>query len=91
MEEEPRTVQPTDPTLELHPGPAPTRAPQLAEPQVVGGYRIEKQLGRGGMGDVYVGFDVRLRRRVALKAIRAERRLNREARERFLRLSLIHI
>ena len=85
MEEEPRTVQPTDPTLELHPGPAPTRAPQLAEPQVVGGYRIEKQLGRGGMGDVYVGFDVRLRRRVALKAIRAERRLNREARERFLR------
>jgi Tol biopolymer transport system component/tRNA A-37 threonylcarbamoyl transferase component Bud32 len=51
-------------------------------------YRIEKLIGRGGMGEVYLGFDEKLKRRVALKILpRAFRpqaadaaRLRREAR-----------
>lgn len=37
------------------------------------------------MGDVYAGVDETLQRRVALKVIRADRRLSAEAQERFLR------
>jgi serine/threonine protein kinase len=37
------------------------------------------------MGDVYAGYDEKLGRRVALKAIRSEHRLNAEAKARFLR------
>jgi eukaryotic-like serine/threonine-protein kinase len=52
--------------------------------QRVGHIRIVDFLARGGMGAVYVGFDEKLERRVALKVVH-EGRLEAEARARFLR------
>jgi serine/threonine protein kinase len=51
----------------------------------IGQIRIETLIANGGMGDVYRGFDERLERRVAVKVLRQEHRLKREARARFLR------
>jgi serine/threonine-protein kinase len=51
----------------------------------VGHIRVTEFLAKGGMGDVYAGYDEKLGRRVALKAIRSEHRLNAEAKARFLR------
>ncbi|MBI4677356.1 MAG: protein kinase [Elusimicrobia bacterium] len=40
---------------------------------VVGGnYRIERVIGEGGMGKVFEGFDTVIRRKVAIKMVRAE-------------------
>lgn len=53
--------------------------------QVVGSIRLDRELGRGGMGEVYAGFDLKLERRVAVKTIRAEKRFVGEMKLRFLR------
>jgi serine/threonine-protein kinase len=50
-----------------------------------GHIRITDVAGQGGMGDVYVGYDEKLDRKVALKALHADHRLDAEARERLLR------
>ncbi|MGE3489800.1 MAG: protein kinase [Vicinamibacterales bacterium] len=52
---------------------------------VVSHYRVLRALGAGGMGEVYEGFDETLKRRVAMKAIRPGKRLDPEAKARFLR------
>ena len=57
--------------------------------EVLGGYRIESFIARGGMGAVYVAQQIRLERRVALKVIAPELADNREFRERFERESRI--
>ena len=51
----------------------------------IGHYRVVDHVGTGGMGDVYVGYDETLERRVALKWIRPEHRLDGEAKARLLR------
>jgi len=51
----------------------------------VGHIRLEALLGAGGMGEVHRGFDEKLERAVAVKTLRAERRLRPEAKARFLR------
>jgi serine/threonine protein kinase/Tfp pilus assembly protein PilF len=51
----------------------------------VGSIRIVEYIGEGGFGEVYAGYDEKLDRKVALKALRSDRRLQAEARARFLR------
>ncbi|HVE56997.1 MAG TPA: protein kinase, partial [Pyrinomonadaceae bacterium] len=51
--------------------------------RTVGTYRIEKQIGAGGMGEVYLAFDEKLKRRVALKILPAEYTSNDERVKRF--------
>jgi len=53
--------------------------------KTIGHIRIMKRLGKGGMGEVYVGFDDKLERKVAVKAIGAKSQLDRQAKSRFLR------
>ncbi|MCP4663201.1 MAG: tetratricopeptide repeat protein [bacterium] len=48
-------------------------------------FRIMESLGEGGMGDVYLGYDEKLNRKVALKVLRKEHRLRPEAKARLLR------
>ncbi len=49
-----------------------------------GQYELIREIGSGGMGTVYEGADRSLGRRVAIKQMREELRLNRRDRERFV-------
>ena len=52
---------------------------------VVEGYRIERLLGRGGMGEVYEANQLLLNRRVAFKVVRTDRAGDESFLERFRR------
>jgi serine/threonine-protein kinase len=59
--------------------------PPPAAPEHIGPYRIERQLGSGGFGIVYLAYDPDLRRRVALKVLHPGRLEDPEALRRFHR------
>ena len=61
----------------------------LAPGSTFAGYRIEDEIGRGGMGVVYRATDLRLERPVALKLIAPELAADEDFRERFLRESRV--
>jgi serine/threonine-protein kinase len=52
---------------------------------LLGRYSIERELGRGGMGTVYLARDIRLDRPVAIKVLHPELARRPGGRERFLR------
>ena len=53
--------------------------------ETIGPYRILGRLGAGGMGEVFLAYDDRLDRRVAIKRIRPDSGATPERRERFRR------
>src|SRR5579859_3462241 len=75
--------------------PAGTRGPSAGLPSgfvtagaVISGYRLEQQIGQGGMAAVFVARDEGLRRRVALKILLQTQATDAEFRQRFVQESL---
>jgi serine/threonine-protein kinase len=52
---------------------------------MIGPYQVLKPLGTGGMGEVFLAYDERLDRKVAIKRIRSDASATPERRERFRR------
>ncbi len=83
MDEPERIYQLTAPGLQADFAKLKTAA-ELAAGSSFAGYRIEDEVGRGGMGVVYRATDLRLERPVALKLITPELAADARFRERFL-------
>jgi hypothetical protein len=68
-------------------GQAPGQAGGHAAGSLVAGYRLEEQVGQGGMAVVYRAWDLRLSRIVAVKVLAPALAADDELRQRFLRES----
>ena len=67
-----------------HPAAEATSSARLAA-ALAGQYAIEREIGRGGMGIVYLARDLKLQRRVAIKTLPPHLMGDPNIRERFLR------
>ncbi len=76
---EPATVAPRGPPIAFS-----SESVALQE-LLLGHYSLERELGRGGMGTVFLARDIRLERPVALKVLHPALASQPQARERFLR------
>lgn len=80
---------PPRPATINRPAPAAKEKPQAPAKETLGRYEIERQIGKGAMGVVYVGRDPKINRVVAIKAIPLAEEFAdtdlAEARERFFR------
>jgi serine/threonine protein kinase/6-phosphogluconolactonase (cycloisomerase 2 family) len=65
----------------------PSGSGEFAIGSQIAGYRLEEQIGRGGMAVVYRALDIRLDRRVALKILAPGLALDEAFRQRFIRES----
>jgi predicted Ser/Thr protein kinase len=71
----PKAAPPTAAKVSAKPAPpaatedAPVEAQASAETQRLGRYQLEREIGRGAMGTVYLGRDTAINRMVAIKAI----------------------
>src|SRR5690242_6540477 len=66
--------------------PRPCSVPWAMTDRTVGGkYSLERDIGRGGMGSIWIAYDPHLRRRVALKLMRPEQTAQATSRTRFER------
>ena len=63
--------------------PAAVEGPNLIGTEIAGGYRILQKLGEGGMGAVYRGEQIALKRTVAIKVLRPELSANEMLLHRF--------
>ena len=73
---------------DLFPGvplPQDPRHPGVAGPHRIGRFELRRQLGKGGCGIVFLAYDPKLKRDVALKLPRPEMLLSPDARRRLLR------
>jgi serine/threonine-protein kinase len=63
----------------------PSAGPAFKHPERIGHFHLLAEIGRGGMGVVYLAEDENLRRRVAVKLLPGSAATNEERRRRFLR------
>jgi hypothetical protein len=73
-----------DPNAATQP-PEPAAGDNTPPPEILGGYRLLRPLGSGGMGSVYEAEEITTGRHVALKMIAAEYAASTESVERFRR------
>jgi serine/threonine protein kinase/uncharacterized membrane protein len=77
--------QPEATCVQSSPSPASKPSTNDGYPAELGGYKLTKVLGEGGMGRVYLAEDPKLSRMIAIKVMRPDVAAHSEHRERFLR------